>query len=74
MMFPYANIPVPMKPTANMMAATIIAPLTPMAFSIWDPNTAPKQKVIIMILKVRPTADFSSPNVAHMGAANIENA
>ena len=69
-----AKRPVPMKPTANMTAATSIEPFTPIFFSICEPMTAPTQKVIIMMLKVRPTAAFSSSKVLHMGAANIENA
>ena len=36
--------------------------------------TAPMQKVIIMMLKVKATALFSRPYAWHIGPANIENA
>ena len=48
--------------------------LTPMIFSSWEPRVAPKQKQIIMMLKVSATSAFSRPKVMHMGAANMENA
>lgn len=48
--------------------------LTPMTFSSWLPMVAPTQNAIIMMLNVRATSAFSSPNVAHIGAANMENA
>ena len=57
-----------------MTAATSRDVRRPMAFSIWDPTTAPMQNVIIMILKVSPTASFSSSKYWLMGAANIEKA
>ena len=73
-MLPFANAPVPANPAKNMTALTTRAPLTPMRFSICEPTTAPTQNVIIMMLKVSPTAPFSRPNAEHMGAANIEKA
>ena len=73
-MLPLANSAVPMKPTANSTAPMMMVALTPTAFSICEPTTAPMQNSIIMMLNVSPTALFSSPNDWHMGAANIENA
>lgn len=73
-MLPLPNRPAPTKPPRNIRAAITSVLRTPMAFSICDPMTAPMQKATIMMLKVSPTASFSSPKEVLMGVANMENA
>ena len=63
-----------MNPAAKSTAPIMIVTLTPRAFSIWEPTTAPMQNNIIMMLNVRPICARSRPNAWHIGAANIENA